>query len=155
MTVVKGKAYWASVQQPNTTYEPEWAIDILVDDNNRAAFEADGVPIKNKDDERGDFVHIRQRVARRDGTQNEAPSVVDAQKQPFTGLIGNGSVVNVMYTPFAWEMNGKSGVSPLLKKVQVVDLVEYKAGEDFDVEDGFTAAQAPSANEEMNDEVPF
>lgn len=155
MTVVKGKAYWASVQQPNTTYEPEWAIDILVDDNNRAAFEADGVPIKNKDDERGDFVHIRQRVARRDGTQNEAPSVVDAQKQPFTGLIGNGSVVNVMYTPFAWEMNGKSGVSPLLKKVQVVDLVEYKAGEDFDVEDGFTAAQAPSANEELNDEVPF
>tara|TARA_A100001201_G_C4025007_1_gene181745 strand:+ start:324 stop:791 length:468 start_codon:yes stop_codon:yes gene_type:complete len=155
MTVVKGKAYWASVQQPNTTFEPEWAIDILVDDNNRAAFEADGVPIKNKDDERGDFVHIRQRVARRDGTQNDAPAVVDAQKQPFTGLIGNGSVVNVMYTPFAWEMNGKSGVSPLLKKVQVVDLVEYKAGEDFDVEDGFTAAQAPSANEELNDEVPF
>lgn len=155
MTVVKGKAYWASVQQPNTTYEPEWAIDILVDDSNRAAFEADGVPIKNKDDERGDFVHIRQRVARRDGTQNEAPSVVDAQKQPFTGLIGNGSVVNVMYTPFAWEMNGKSGVSPLLKKVQVVDLVEYKAGEDFDVEDGFTAIEAPSANEELNDEVPF
>lgn len=155
MTVVKGKAYWASVQQPNTTYEPEWAIDVLVDDSNRAAFEADGVPIKNKDDERGDFVHIRQRTARRDGTQNEAPSVVDAQKQPFTGLIGNGSVVNVMYTPFAWEMNGKSGVSPLLKKVQVVDLVEYKAGEDFDVEDGFTAPEAPSANEELNDEVPF
>lgn len=155
MTVVKGKAYWASVQQPNTTYEPEWGIDILVDDSNRAAFEADGVTIKNKDDERGDFVHIRQKVARRDGSQNEAPSVVDAQKNPFMGLIGNGSVVNVMYTPFAWEMNGKSGVSPLLKKVQVVDLVEYKAGEDFDVEDGFTAAQAPSANEEMNDEVPF
>ena len=135
MTVVKGKAYWASVQQPNTTYEPEWGIDIMVDANNRAAFEADGITIKNKDDERGDFVHIRQKVARRDGSQNDAPSVVDAQKTPFTGLIGNGSVVNVMYTPFAWEMNGKSGVSPLLKKVQVVDLVEYKAGEDFDVED--------------------
>ncbi len=155
MTVVKGKAYWASVQQPNTTYEPEWGIDILVDDDNRAAFEADGVPIKNKDDERGDFVHIRQKVTRRDGSRNDAPTVVDAQKQPFFGLIGNGSVVNVMYTPFAWEMNGKSGVSPLLKKVQVVDLVEYKVVEDFDVEDGFTAAEAPSANEELSDEVPF
>lgn len=155
MTVVKGKAYWASVQQPNTTYEPEWAVDICVDDSNRAAFEADGVPIKNKGDERGDFVHIRQRVARRDGTQNDAPAVVDAQKNPFTGLIGNGSIVNVMYAPFAWEMNGKAGVTPLLKKVQVVDLVEYKAGEDFDVEDGFTSAEAPSANEELNDEVPF
>jgi len=155
MTVVKGKAYWASVQQPNTTYEPEWGIDILVDDGNRAALEADGLTIKNKGDDRGDFVHIRQKVTRRDGSQNEAPTVVDAQKQPFTGLIGNGSVVNVMYTPFPWEMNGKSGVSPLLKKVQVVDLVEYKAGEDFDVEDGFTASDAPSATAELNDEVPL
>ena len=68
MTVITGKAYWASVQQPNTTFEPEWGIDILVDDNNREAIQADGLTIKNKDDERGDFVHIRQRVKRRDGT---------------------------------------------------------------------------------------
>ena len=60
-----------------------------------------------------------------------------------------------MYTPFPWEMNGKSGVSPLLKKVQVVDLVEYKAGEDFDVEDGFSSSEAPSANSELSDEIPF
>ena len=61
MTVVKGKAYWASVQQPNTTYEPEWAIDILVDDDNRAALEADGLTIKNKGDDRGDFVCLDPR----------------------------------------------------------------------------------------------
>lgn len=154
MTVVTGKAYWASVQQPNTTYEPEWAVDICVDDNNRKQFEADGVPIKNKGDERGDFVHIRQRVARRDGTQNDAPVVMDGQKNPFTDLIGNGSIVNVMYTPFAWEMNGKSGVTPILKKVQVVNHVAYAAAEDFDV---LPTASAPIAEDsaELNDQVPF
>jgi len=154
MTVVTGKAYWASVQQPNTTYEPEWAVDICVDDNNRKQFEADGVTIKNKGDERGDFVHIRQRVARRDGTQNDAPVVVDGQKNPFTDLIGNGSTVNVMYTPFAWEMNGKSGVTAILKKVQVVDHVPYAGAEDFDV---LPNASAPIADDtaELNDQVPF
>jgi len=154
MTIVSGKVYWASVQAPNTTYEPEWGLDMLVDDNNRKAFEADGVAIKNKGDERGDFVHIRQKVSRRDGTQNDAPVVMDGQKKPFSDLVGNGSVCNVQYTPFEWEMNGKSGTSPILKKVQVVSLVEYAGGnaEDFDV---IGAAAAPIADDNMNASVPF
>lgn len=156
MTVVSGKVYWASVQQPNTTYEPEWGLDLLVDDNNRAAIQADGLAIKNKGDERGDFVHIRQKVSRRDGTANDAPVVMDGQKNPFKDLIGNGSTVNVMYTPFSWEMNGKSGVTPLLKKVQVVDLVPYKGAaveEDFDVLP--TATNAMTEEAPLNDDVPF
>ena len=150
MTVITGKAYWAHVQNPNTSFEPEYSIDICVDDNNRAAIEADGLTIKNKGDERGDFVHIRQRVARRDGTQNDAPIVVDAQKNPTDKLVGNGSIVNVLYSPYSWEMNGKAGVTPILKKVQVVDLVSY--GEDLDAVEGYTEA---SSNHVPSDEVPF
>ena len=150
MTVITGKAYWAHVQNPNTSFEPEYSIDICVDDNNRSAIEADGLTIKNKGDERGDFVHIRQRVARRDGTQNDAPIVVDAQKNPTDKLVGNGSIVNVLYSPYSWEMNGKAGVTPILKKVQVVDLVSY--GEDFDAVEGYTE---PSSNHVPSDEVPF
>ena len=151
MTVVTGKAYWAHVQAPNTSFEPEWSLDLIVDDNNRAAIEADGLTIKNKGDERGDFVHIRQRVKRRDGTTNDAPTVVDAQKNATDKLIGNGSTVNVLYAPFAWEMNGKSGTSAILKKVQVVDLVSY--GEDLEVVDGFVDGESPTTLQE--DEVPF
>lgn len=157
MAVVSGKVFWASVQAPNTTYEPEWGLDLLVDDNNRAQIMADKLTIKNKGDERGDFVHIRQRVSRRDGSKNDAPIVVDAQKNVTDKLIGNGSTCNVMYTPFAWDMNGKSGVTPILKKVQIVDLVSY--GEDFDVvDDGFvsaTAVASDAAPQQLNDEVPF
>ena len=78
--------------------------------------------------------------------------VVDGQKNTFKDLIGNGSIVNVMYTPFAWEMNGKSGVTPILKKVQVVDLVAYAGAEDFDVLD---VASAPIKEELPNDSIPF
>jgi hypothetical protein len=153
MTIVSGKVYWASIQAPNTTYEPEWGLDMLVDDNNRKAFEADGVDIKNKGDERGDFVHIRQKVSRRDGTQNDAPVVMDGQKKPFKELVGNGSIANVQYTPFEWSMNGKSGVSPILKRVQIVEHVPYAGGnaEDFDV---IGTASAP-IQETVSDEVPF
>ena len=150
MTVITGKAYWAHVQNPNTSFEPEYSIDICVDDNNRAAIEADGLTIKNKGDERGDFVHIRQRVARRDGTQNDAPIVVDAQKNPTDKLVGNGSIVNVLYSPYSWEMNGKAGVTPILKKVQVVDLVSY--GEDLDAVEGYTE---PSCNHVPSHEDPY
>ena len=47
-------------------------------------------------------------------------------------------------------MNGKAGVTPILKKVQVVDLVSY--GEDFDAVEGYTE---PSSNHVPSDEVPF
>jgi len=154
MTIVSGKVYWASIQAPNTTYEPEWGLDMLVDDNNRKAFEADGVDIKNKGDERGDFVHIRQKVSRRDGTQNDAPVVMDGQKKPFKELVGNGSIANVQYTPFEWAMNGKSGVSPILKRVQIVEHVAYAGGnaEDFDV---IGTASAPIQENISDSEVPF
>jgi len=150
MTIITGKCYWAKVQAPDTVYEPQWSIDICVDDNNREAILKDGLTIKNKGDERGDFIQIRQKVSRRDGTENNPPIILDAQKNPMTKLIGNGSIVNVQYTPFEWSMNGKSGVSPLLKKVQVVNLVPY--GEDFDVIEGGYIEGASSITE---DEVPF
>jgi len=153
MTVITGKCYWAKVHAPDTNFEPVWSIDICVDDNNREAIMKDGLAIKNKGDERGDFVQIKQKVNRRDGTENDAPVVLDAQKQPMTKLIGNGSIVNVMYTPYEWNMNGKSGVSPLLKKVQVVNLVSY--GEDFDVIEGGYVEGAGNASSITEDEVPF
>ena len=78
-------------------------------------------------------------------------NAVMVQKNATDKLIGNGSTVNVLYAPFAWEMNGKSGTSAILKKVQVVDLVSY--GEDLEVVDGFVDGQSSTTIQE--DEVPF
>ena len=68
--------------------------------------------------------------------------------------MGNGSVCKRACTHRSrGSMNGKSGVSPLLKKVQVVNLVAYAGGgaEDFDV---IETAAAP-IQDMASDEIPF
>jgi hypothetical protein len=153
MTVITGKAYWASITSPNTTFDADgvWTLDVCnLDKKNIEMVKADGLTIKNKGDDRGDFVTVKRKVKRKDGNENAAPIVVDAQKRPLgiDVLIGNGSIVNVLYSTYDWEFKGRKGTSADLKSVQVTDLVPYESGpkEDFDVvKDGYIANQDTSA----------
>jgi|TARA_R110000822_G_scaffold95839_4_gene218692 hypothetical protein len=151
MTLISGKAYWASITAPNTTYEPCWTIDVTLDEENYKKVIADGVPVKNKSDERGNFVTIKRKLDGKHGP-NTAPELVDAQRQPmFNTLIGNGSDVNVLYRPYDWNHEKRSGRSADLQKVQVVNLIVYEPKdsqepEDFEVlESGYTS----------DDDIPF
>ena len=148
MSVISGTAYWASLQSPNTKFEPSWQIEVCnLDAENKAIAEKDNLTIKY-DDVKGDYVSIKRKVKRKDGNNNQPPIVVDAQKRPMLDLIANGSKVNVLYSTFEWKYAGKQGVSADLKKVQVVDLIPYEEREDFDVvSDDF----APSGAEN----IPF
>lgn len=153
MSVISGKAYWASIINPNTTFEPVWSIDVALDEANKAIVEADGLKVKNKGDERGDFVTIKRKVQGKN-RDNNPPEVVDAQKRPFPSdkLVGNGSLVNVQYKPYEWTWKGNAGIGADLSKIQVVELVEYEddSNEDFDV-----VPSGYSATEALDDEVPF
>jgi len=151
MTVITGKAYWASVTTPNKTFDVDgvWTLDVCnLDKKNIEMVKTDGLTIKNKGDERGDFVTIKRKVRRKDGNENAAPHVVDAQKRPLINtLIGNGSLVNVLYSTYDWEFKGRKGTSADLKSVQVTDLVPYETGpkEDFEVvKDGYTSNEDSS-----------
>jgi|TARA_R110000787_G_scaffold4306_7_gene16679 hypothetical protein len=135
MSIIQGTAYWASVTQPNTTYEPVWSVDVgNLSAAAKKTLKADGLgdKIKNKDDEKGDFINIKQKVNKRDGSTFEPPKVVDGMKRPFASLIGNGSEVAVKYTAREWEYNGKAGITADLKAVQVIKHIPYGDGEDFD-----------------------
>ena len=58
LKVVSGTAYWASVIVPNTRYDPDgvWTIDVgNLDDLNKKKVQEEGLTIKNKGDEKGDF----------------------------------------------------------------------------------------------------
>ena len=152
MTVITGKAYWASITSPNTTFDADgvWTLDVCnLDKKNIEMVKADGLTIKNKGDDRGDFVTVKRKVKRKDGNENAAPHVVDAQKRPLINtLIGNGSLVNVLYSTYDWEFKGRKGTSADLQSVQVTDLVPYDSGpqEDFDVvKDGYTSNEDTSA----------
>lgn len=154
---VSGKAYWASVCAPNTTFEPSWCIDVTLDEKTKVELESIGLNIHNKGDERGDFIKIKRKVMKRDGTEREAPTVVDSKRNPWdNSLIGNGSDVNVKFKVYEYEYNKKNGVSADLIAVQVVNLIPY--GEDFDnVDDGYVVSNSSNNNKphSAGDDIPF
>jgi|TARA_R100000995_G_scaffold56662_2_gene28060 hypothetical protein len=152
--VISGTSYWASVITPNTKFDADgvWTIDVgNLDDLNKKKAQKDGLTIKNKGDEKEDFVTFKRKVRNAKGSLNRQPNVVDANKRLITEtMIGNGSKVNVLYEPFEWNFGGKTGVSADLRAVQVTELVPYSTEEDdaFDVvPDGFTSDEA--------EDIPF
>ena len=152
--VMSGTAYWASVITPNTKFDADgvWTIDVgNLDDLNKKKAQKDGLTIKNKGDEKEDFVTFKRKVRNAKGNLNRQPNVVDANKRLITEtMIGNGSKVNVLYEPFEWNFGGKTGVSADLRAVQVTELVPYTTEEDDAftiVPDGFTSDEA--------EDIPF
>lgn len=139
---ITGNAYWARVQKdfPNDKFTPCWTIDVAnLTDAQKADLGKQGLSgkIKNKGDDRGDFISIKQNtmiINRKEGTTKEAfpPKVIDKEGRPFEGLIGNGSKVTVQYQVREADDPKYTGVD--LKAVQVLELVEYKP-DDEDVVD--------------------
>ena len=145
--LLSGKAYWASVVEPNTTYEPAWQVDITVDEDTKQKLESIGLSVKNKEDDRGDFFSCKRKVVKKDGSKRDAPRVIDAKKMPWDSrLIGNGSTVKVKIQPYEYAYAGKAGVTADFMAMQVIDLVPYgDPSGDFQEEDGFSIDQELAA----------
>ena len=131
MSVIEGKAYWTAIISPNTTFDEDgvWSIDVCnLDAKNKKIAKADGLDVKNKCDDRGDFVTVKRKVRRVDGDKNKQPEVIDSDKKDMSNtMIGNGSEVSVLYSTYEWAFRGRSGVSADLRAVQVLELVPYDA----------------------------
>ena len=107
-----------------------------------------GVPIKNKDDERGDFVTLQKDQFLTNGQELPKPRVIDSKKNDISGtLIGNGSMVKVSFYPKEWKYANRSGVRAVLKDVQVLELVEYIPKDEFDEEDGYVASDVVASDQ--------
>ena len=166
MPVISGTAYWAKVHQPHYDQYNEkgiFSIDVTVDAKTKKQLQDLGLGprIKTKDDERGEFITIKRKYTRRDGTKNSAPRVVDSKRAPVSPdiLIGNGSLVNVAFDTYDYDMKGNKGVGASLKAVQVTKLVEYSPSENLDEFSEESGYQAPtngaSKNELEDDKLPF
>ena len=162
MAVVKGIAYWASIQQPNTTFEPQWCIDVIVEKDVAKGLMGKGLNVKViTDDSYGaenkgkGVLKVKQKVSGKNG-DFPAPRVVDAGKNPITCLVGNGSGVEVAFDIRQWEWGGKAGVAADLKAVRVLELVEFTGGGDSGVDDFEDIEGAEKAPDDFdNEETPW
>ena len=135
MPIVKGKSMWASITAPNTTYEPMYTINLVVDEETANDFASRGHNIKQMDE--GSAIVIKRKVNGPNGMVRVAPRLLDQNKQEVHLAVGNGSKVRVQYNEYDWEYAGKTGKGLDLQAVQIVDLVEYKSqdGSEFFDED--------------------
>ena len=142
MAILEGTAYWASVTTPNTTFEPTYSVNLVVDEATAADFKARGFSIKEMDE--GPSIVIKRKVDGKDGAVRSAPRLVDQYKNPLDAKVGNGSVVKVQYNE--WETTNKYGNFKGLdfQAMQVIDLVEVGSPD---------GAEFEAAESNMEDEL--
>ena len=138
--VIQGPVHYAKVLgAPAWGYKKqykEWSVDLCIDAPTKARLLEAGMSksaIKNKDDDRGDFITFKRRELKKDGTAGKPIEVVNKKGQPWDqkALIGNGSICNFKIALNEYEGETKPG----LIKMQVVEHVEYegRAGDDEDL----------------------
>ena len=135
MALVEGVAYWASVTTPNTTYQPVYTVNLVVDDEVANDFRSRGFTVK--DMEEGPALLIKRKVNGPNGMIRKAPILLDRRKNEIDVNVGNGSRVKVQYKEWESVWNGKNFKGLDFVKMQVLDLVEYDNGDtdEFQVED--------------------
>jgi len=135
MPVIQGKAFWASVTQPNTTYDPVYSVNLVVDEDTAEQFRNDGYTVK--DMEEGPALVIKRKVNGPNDMVRQAPKLMDKAKNEIDTLVGNGSLVKVQYKPWESQWKGKTFKGLDFQAMQVLDLIKYQVadGEEFDSED--------------------
>ncbi len=123
--IVDGTAYWASIKTPNTTFEPVYTVNLVVEQEVADDFISRGHNVKQMDE--GPALVIKRKVNGPNGMIRTSPRLLDQNKQEVNLAVGNGSKVRVQCNEYEWEYAGNTGKSLDLQAVQIIDLVEYKA----------------------------
>lgn len=138
MLIENTKGFWCKVVgNPVPGFDEgslEWSFDVSLDEAT-----VDGKPaldvlkaaglgprIKNKDDEKGNFLHLKRNAVKRDGEPAKPIQIVDSQNKPWDDRkIGNGSILNVsvMVQEYGDKKKPKVTVRPMA--LQVWSLVPY------------------------------
>lgn len=133
MIIKRVPCKWASILAPDEKFTPRWKIDIYPGEEDVKKLEKLGVVMKEDDDEEL-YVTMTKNVSKKKGGLNTPVKVVGPDKAPWpeNKLVGNGSIVSVIFDVLEVDNFGKPMQKPYLNKVQIIEHVEY--GEDFDDE---------------------
>lgn len=142
-----GVAHWVKViGDPVENYREdgnEWTIDVTPDQRGIELLRRVGLgeKLRNKDDDRDDFITFRRNELKKDGSANNHIEVVDAEGNPWNmevgadgypvTPIGNGSLVKVKFSVFEMPARGKfkALIKPVIYKITVTELKEFKKRE--------------------------
>lgn len=142
------KVFWAKVDpanpeapfRDNGTKPFTWNMVIGLDDKTSEAFKALKMN-KFRRDEEGDLkledglktiAVSKSATFGRKGGPKKPVIVVDTYGNPYTGLIGNGSICNVQCSVRDWIYEGQPGKTADLEAIQILELVEYESeGDNF------------------------
>jgi hypothetical protein len=132
-----GTVNWAKVlgdPVPNYNRDGrEWTFDFTPDKDGLALVKKLKIAdkMKNKGDERGDFIQFKQKEMQTNGKPNFPVTVVDAKNMPWdpkldakgkpTNLIGNGSTIEVKFRVVDYGVGKPTGVYP-----QAIRVLEHK-----------------------------
>lgn len=125
MPVIKGTAMWAFTKTPDTKFEPVWRITVQMTDEEAQKLKEFKVKVRRNDDGIFEYKFKRGVTNKKTGLANPPPRIVDAHKEPFDQIIGNGSKVVVQYKPFEWKNSFGKGIGLDLQAVQVLEHVPY------------------------------
>lgn len=128
-----GTCKWAKVYKPDMKFEPQYTIDLYMDDESWDSYADSGLRLKKKEDEDGEYVGFRRKVAGPEWKPDMGPpTVIDAKGNEFKELIGNGSKVTIKVDVYDTKM----GKGHRLETVRVDEHVKYEAPkEEPEVED--------------------
>lgn len=127
------KAKWAKLDKPDEM-SGKYSLDIYLTPEAVEQVEAEGIAVSSNDD--GRFIRAKRKP------DMGSPAVVDLMKNPVTGRVGNGSIINVIINPFDYDYKGKKGRGVGLEKVQVVQMKTYAGNEDFEADEAAAGAQS-------------
>lgn len=149
--VLRGTAYYAMLTKPDTKYDSDgiYKVSLIPDEESLKKIKKIGLNIKEETETvPGEHVILKRRHVGKNKVNGPVP-VIDAKKQPVSVIVGNGSEIKVS---IAYYDTANGNVGTFINKVQVLDLVPY-VKDDFDYEDGWTADEA-STEQEDSDTAP-
>lgn len=118
---------------------PQYSVQVATDSKDDAnAYTKAGIKFKPEEED-GKIVYkarLKKKIWKNADGKNDtpAPFVVDKNLEPVTNVasIGNGTVANVQVRFKPYDFQGNKGISVILVGLQVVDLVEYKSGNEME-----------------------
>ena len=114
--VVATTYFWAQTNQLNDM-SGKYQVNLgKLSDRAVAALEANGIEVKNKGDDQGNFITVKSA---------NPIKAFDADGLPVVANIGNGSEGRAAIGFYDWTYKNKSGRSPSLNKMVVDKLVEF------------------------------